>query len=300
MTAPPTHHDDATVGDSDEAPGGQLPPLSEAISQLLDRHSVPSRQKLRTLADVLDIGYSQLRRRWVGQLAWSLDDLARIADEYREPLAELLCAYQDGPGEPAMVQFEDVSIIGTLWRGREMDDDGRIGPLVATPRGSNDPPYPAWKIIPIDQAGEAPVFAIRRFVLEPPRVPRIAIVDDDEELANTIAAFFRAKGMPAVAFSSLEAFQATNRERPFSAFIFDWVVGDRTAEASLQELRQRDRHSPIIVLTGKGNPAFDTSQSKVSQAHSIFFMEKPTRCAYLFSTMSLLLQKANGSTRSPD
>lgn len=288
---------DGTASDDDSA-GSQTPAITEAVSRLMDRHNVANRQKLNTLVDVLSIAYAQIRRRWIGQTPWAIEELVQIAEYFDEPLGELLCSYQDGPGEPAVFMFEDMPIIGTLWRGRQLEGEARIGPLVATPTGPNDPPHTHWKVVPLAQVGDAPVYEIRRMLFEPASRPRVAILDDDAELAETIATYFRGKGLPASAFSDVRVFQEADATRAFAGYIIDWVIGDCTAEDLVRDLRQRDKTCPILVLTGKAGSEYDAVQSRTAQSSEVYILDKPTRCSSLYSMMSLMIARREEHRRT--
>lgn len=270
--------------------------VSQALAALLDRSGVPERQRLKVLSDVLGLAYQQVRRRWIGDTDWSSEELGRVARHFGEAVAPLLCASVDGVGEPATVQFGDVQVPGTIWVGRQVSPDERLGPLLAVRRGATEP-GPVWKIVRSTQADDLPAYVIRRFVYEASPAPRIAVLDDDKDLAEDIARYLRAKGFDALAYHSAGEFREALAARRFDAYILDWLLGDDTAQPLLEEIRAADPASPILILTGKADAEDEALSMQVQKAQALIF-DKPTRSASLYNALTLMLNDAAVAHRS--
>src|SRR5262249_12954164 len=102
--------------ESDFAADHSAPAVSLAIQALLDRRGVPKSKRLIVLESALGIAYQQVRRRMMGETAWSVDDIKRIAAHFGEPVFRLLGAMVDGEaGQPAVLQVGGTKLACSIW-----------------------------------------------------------------------------------------------------------------------------------------------------------------------------------------
>jgi FixJ family two-component response regulator len=83
----------------------------------------------------------------------------------------------------------------------------------------------------------------------------VSIVDDDESVRESLPDLIRQFGFSAAAFSSAEAFLASETVGETSCLILDVVMPGMSGPALQQELSRRRQQIPIIFITGQGDEA---------------------------------------------
>jgi FixJ family two-component response regulator len=88
---------------------------------------------------------------------------------------------------------------------------------------------------------------------------RIAIVDDDESVRESLPDLLRSYGLEATPFASAEAFLASGELGLAACLVLDVSMPGMSGPELQQELRQRGDRTPIIFITAhsdeKGWPA---------------------------------------------
>jgi CheY-like chemotaxis protein len=260
-------------------------PISKAILAVLDRHAVPERQRLATLQAAVEMSYQQVRRRMTGESPWNVDEIKRLASHFGEPLFSLLATLVDDVGHRATLHLGGVAIPCSIWIGPLAPQKTRIGPLVAVVGESAD----HWIAMPAADAGERQAYEIKRLIFEaaPPR--RVAIVDNDEDLAAGIAQFLREKGLDAVSYRTGENLLAALETSRFDGFILDWTLGEGNIRDLLPAVRARHPGAPIIILTSQigADGALEEDLEATLATYRAQLYEKPTRLLSLFTALHL-------------
>lgn len=256
-----------------------------AIQALLDRHAVPERKRNVTLEVALGVDYSHIVRRMTGKTPWSVQDVARVAAHFGEPVYSLVGALLDGVGQPAMFQVGGLTLPCAIWLGAEVPPEARRGPfLAARPEGVEQ-----WNVLPMAEIGSVPAYEIKRLIFEasPPR--RVAVLDDDETLTSSIVEFLRHKGLEAVSYRSEQHVRTAIESTTFDGFILDWVLEHGNAKDLLATIRAKCPASPIIILTGQiGSGAGE--EDELASAIAFYraqLYEKPTRVLSLFNALEI-------------
>ena len=256
--------------------------ITQAILSLLARRGVPERRRLIVLESALGIAYQQVRRRIMGETTWTVEDIKRIAAHFGEPVFRLLGAFvEDEAGQPAVLQVSGAKLACSIWPTARAQG---IGPYVAVP----DERSAGWSVILATEAAGREVFGIRRLVLEPEPPPRVAVVDDDENLAQAIVEFLRLKGLDAIAYTQAEQLRAALETTNFDGCILDWVIGEARASELLPLIRSKNATGPIIILTGQVGVGVQESELASAMAtYRVQLYEKPSRTLSLFNALQL-------------
>ncbi|WP_010629344.1 response regulator transcription factor [Halomonas sp. KM-1] len=106
---------------------------------------------------------------------------------------------------------------------------------------------------------------------EPTRAPRIAVVDDDEALRDSLAWLLDSVGLATRAFADGEAFLAAEPER-FDAVLLDVRMPGLSGLQVQQRLLERGAIAPVIFMTGHGDVPMAVAALK---AGAFDFIEKP-------------------------
>ena len=129
--------------------------------------------------------------------------------------------------------------------------------------------------------------------------PRVAVLDDDHEVAAAVAIVLCRTGMAAQEFTDADVLLAAACAYRFDAYVLDWLLGDITALDLIAQLRNLDSSCPAPIFLLSGNLAFDgvptdTELAAAIRRYSLNYRAKP------YSTLKLAqdLQVAmNGGLR---
>ena len=101
----------------------------------------------------------------------------------------------------------------------------------------------------------------------------VYVVEDDEPLRDSLAALFESEGLAVTSFASGEAFLAHYHPGGPACLVLDLdLPGDGGAEL-MTIVGAREHHIPVIILTGKTDPA-TRARALALGAASVFV--KPT------------------------
>ena len=82
-------------------------------------------------------------------------------------------------------------------------------------------------------------------------VKTVAVLDDDQDVCDTLCDGLTLDGFKAVPFYDLKSFLTSLETSRYDAFVMDWMLSSGTAEDALMAIRERHLHEPIALLTGK-------------------------------------------------
>ena len=237
------------------------------------------------VSGLLGLSYHQARRRMLGTAPWSVDELQAIAAHHGETLTDLFSGIKGADYESAVLIAGALRVSCRILPGSPVEQH-RPSELIAVKGGSE------WVVV---MAGDTPTpqaFTVRRIIIEPKaeRPRRIAILDDDIDIARGLAAGFVELGYEATAFASEDQLDATLKFDTFDGYVIDWVLANGTAEALVARLRSHSATCPIALLTGKaGTKNFDEKALVTAiEQHGLLFLQKPV-------TASLAASQFNAS-----
>jgi len=126
---------------------------------------------------------------------------------------------------------------------------------------------------------------------------KIAVVEDNEDAANSLAEALSASGLSPSIFSSLEGFvDAYRTGQRFDAYLLDWMLGNRDATMLVTVIRSMQPVVPIFVLSGRIADFGAMPLTDFCMLHNIELQSKPFQMGLLVQQV----QRAIGAgTRSP-
>jgi len=107
-----------------------------------------------------------------------------------------------------------------------------------------------------------------------PRVPLIAIVDDDDSLRTSLDDLLRSVGFRAQGFSSAEAFLRSNQARDTACLILDVRMPGMNGLALQRQMVAANWQLPIIFITSHVD---DDVRARALGAGAVAFLYKPCR-----------------------
>ena len=270
---------------------------AKLIKRLFDRFDVADRARSRKVEAVLGISYAAAHRRVSGDLAWTLDEVERMAAHYGLSLADLVLQEVIDEAARATLALAGLTLPCRVWLGEATDPD-KPTPLVAVKKGTE------WLIVPAIDAGEEPSFAVKTLLCSPKASqnrPRVAVLDDSADTTEPACGFLRAAGFEAEPFATVQALRAALKTKKFDAYLIDWLIDQTTAAELLLEIRAADAVCPIAVLTGKVREgrANVTEVAAVVARIDADYYEKPAPLPIIATKFKKLLLAADQKLPSP-
>lgn len=261
--------------------------VHEAVLHLLDRHGVAEEDRIAAVEAATGLPYQPARRRLRGETEFTVREVVRLATHFNEPSHTFLGAFAHGDvGVPASLQIaKSPPIACQVWIAREEPTPNCAGPLAALRDASSG----SWLVMPVEELGGRAAYRVLRLAHEN-LVPRrrIAVLDDDRDLAETLVQNLRTKGFEAMGYLSIDAAAQALQKATFDGFVLDWNVGGETVRNLVPQVRAGNPNAPIIILTGRmrdGSAAEDELSACV-QAHRAQLLEKPISTLSLASSLA--------------
>lgn len=255
------------------------------VNRLLDRHGIPERKRAAALEKALGLSYQQVRRRLIDESAWTLEELRDLADHFGETLQSLVSDSSSGSTASAVLVTGSLRIPCSVWLG-DTPQLARPGPLVAT-----RPTAGEWLVLPAGEAAGVESYEIKRLLIQATTrsARRIAVLDDDRDLAQSIAQYMNEVGLDATAFYTVDDLSKAVSAEPFDGYVIDWLVNKQSAKTVIAEIRAQSANCPIVVLTGQmlqGN-VDESELSSAAAAYRLQYFEKPVRTSAIMSALEL-------------
>ncbi|MBR8301920.1 two-component system response regulator [Burkholderia dolosa] len=266
------------------------------VRDLLNRNGIPPRSHNTTIANVLGLSFSVVTRKMKGLIPWNLSQLQDIATHFGVPPAILL---DDKGLQPAAAEMIDATLVIESRRFRCR------AAIAAKASSQIDTDFVAlqsqgeWIVMERDQAREGRTYPVDAIELRSSRpnvyAARIAVVDDSQDVAETVCEYFIEKGVNAIPYHDGDTFRRALEVEDFDGYILDWMLGDQTAADLVRQIRSSENgDAPIFLLTGKistGEASEDEIAHIVSQ-YNARCEEKPVRLPILFAEVARELKIA--------
>jgi ActR/RegA family two-component response regulator len=187
------------------------------------------------------------------------------------------------PGSvPGSLKVGATSVGCRLWLG-EVARNPRPDSLVAVSTASG------WTALLAREVGEGTPYRIERLEAVPNEGIRkvIAVLDDDQDLTNSICAHLEASGYEGRPFYKTADLVSSAKAQHYDGFVIDWIVGETSTLKLIAGLRAEDASCPIVVLTAQVTSGV-VDEADIAEAvrmHHIEFSEKPLRMSILSATL---------------
>ena len=277
------------MADSAVAVAAGATPTSLAVScvrALMERHGLPKYRQSAWLADAIGLSYAQARRRLNGTSPWSLEDLAQVAGLFGESLADLVTLGLPQTSVPAVMSVGGARVSCQLWLGEAIE---KANPSSVVAVRTAD----GWAAVPASEATEGVVYKIERLEARPVALARkvVAVLDDDQDLTNSICAHFQASGYDARPFYRIADLMSGATAQHYDAYVIDWIVGETSTIKLIGSLREQDPTCPIVVLTAQvlSGVVDEADIADAVKRYDLVFSEKPVRTSILAATLTRAL-----------
>jgi len=256
----------------------------KCVRALMERHGLPKYRQSAWLADALGLSYSQAHRRMTGASSWTLEDLEKVGARFGESLGQVVSLDAGRGSVRGIMSIGAARLACRLWVGEPVSQP-RPHSLVAVNTGS------AWTVLPAGEASEGVAHRIERLEAKPDESEArvIAVLDDDQDVTNSICAQFQANGYEARPFYKAADLASSARSQRYDGFVIDWIVGETSTLKLIAALRENAPAAPIVVLTGQVlmGAVDETEIARAVKTYGLSFSEKPVRMSILSATMAL-------------
>jgi FixJ family two-component response regulator len=120
----------------------------------------------------------------------------------------------------------------------------------------------------------------------------VSIVDDDESVRESLPDLVRQFGFAAEAFSSAEAFLASDVASETRCLLLDIAMPGMSGPALQEELRRRRQEVPIVFITAQGD---DTIRPQLLARGAVECLFKPFSEAALLDAITTALHRPAGA-----
>jgi len=260
---------------------------SHLLERLFERHQVPPRERAALLEKVLDISRSSARRRVVdGDLL--IGQLERLLSAFPgESLEAFMAAEQR---EHGTLRHGSLEFACQFTLGKRLESSAEFT-LVAIKVANR------WELVEGTQASGHEAFEVKSLASSPGRrlIGRVAILDDQPGVAETLGSELRSAGFGADCFTSAAELVNARQEVKFDAYVLDWLVDSGTAEALIQNIRSTDASCPIAILTGQtsADNSIAVDIAEMVANHGVSYFEKPATSSIIIATLRRLLKLKN-------
>lgn len=272
--------------------------INKAVREIMLRHGVNERQHSKKLSEILELSYSQAHRIINGG-DWTVGQLFAVAAYFGETLSSLIIGREtpvslaseivDAETQDAIFELGSRQLPCRIWIG---------SPLFHLPRNID---YVAIKVEGTWRVVEAIAshVDVQRYKIEkleitikPSQAPTIAIIDDERLSADNLRDFLNDSGFHAKSFYDSYSIERASQECTFDGFVVDWILGDRTAESLIKQIRSSiNPTAPIILLTGEyqSGRVNVSDVARVVRQFDVVYQEKPTRLPMIAAELSKAL-----------
>jgi FixJ family two-component response regulator len=120
----------------------------------------------------------------------------------------------------------------------------------------------------------------------------VSVVDDDESVRESLPDLIRQFGFGAVAFSSAEAFLASDVVSETSCLLLDIAMPGMSGPALQQELRRRRQEIPVVFITGQAD---ETIRPQLLARGAVECLFKPFSEAAVLDAVRAALRRTAGA-----
>lgn len=294
--------------------------MAGCVSDLLGRHGVSPRHQATEIAQICAISISQARRKLRGAV-WLFGEILALCRHYGESLDAVFAqhavlgalplgagaAAAGGAcraGQPALLLADALALPCTVHLGAQCTPSASdTQELIATHLGQSWVVGSAARVLALSPAGAC--YRIEQLQLESPDDqprPRIAVLDDDPCAAQTLVDWFHEMGFDAEPFTSADTLsQALQADTHFDAYVVDLILsGGQTSQGVVEEIRRRQAHVPVFLLTGqlRDGTATEAMLATMLRTQGVTFFEKPVRPAVLTAAIQSSLDRLQATPSS--
>ncbi|MFY9479342.1 MAG: helix-turn-helix domain-containing protein [Aquabacterium sp.] len=253
----------------------------DRVAMYLTAKGVAERNHAAKIGSITGISALQNRRKLKGETSFAVEEVALIASHFDDPPSAIF----NIQWHTCELEIAGERIQARADIGKRIDAPGN-GQLAAR-RGN------PWQLILFKEgdAEQDDLFEVKEVELVTnPEKLKVAVLDDDEDVAGMIADALQDLGYLADPFSSEN--QLSESIDRHDAFIVDYKLGPhQTAAQLIARIRANKPHALILLLTGQAKENLDADIARLMHLHDSELHEKPVRISILASAIQRWMNK---------
>lgn len=132
-----------------------------------------------------------------------------------------------------------------------------------------------------------------------PKPFTIAVLDGDEQLADTLCEALNEGGYAATAFYDMDALLAAYDRQRFDAYVLDattdWRPEAKSLEKLIESIRINDRSdAPVFMLGNQAEPERVEPLASILMQYKVNYLIRPLRTSYLVKHLGEAIAKRAG------
>jgi len=124
---------------------------------------------------------------------------------------------------------------------------------------------------------------------------RIALVDDDIHLAQTVKLWMEQAGFDVVHYANGRDFTHALRKESFDLYILDWMMPEQDGEQILHWLNEQNEHSTPVIFATQRDSEEDIARILLQGADD--YITKPLRQKELLARIAAVTRRMSGTPK---
>lgn len=229
--------------------------IGDVVSLMLSMQGIAKHKHVDHVRSVLSISPSQAHKKLKGQAQWEVSQLQSVVVSVGLTMSQFYMIIESGFADKvsAVLDINSAEIECEAYLLGVGQDEPRTYSAVKI----ND----IWHIFKTEEIQENQLYmeskrgvsmiSINSTVLTR-KHPRIAILDDDVAIVESIRGIMLGKEYHIDIFVDIDSLHKSAVTKPYDAYILDWVVRDHSVYDLVQKIRQSEKpNAMIIILTGQ-------------------------------------------------
>lgn len=275
----------AKAPDVHETPEAETLSLAaQVVRALLERHGIAKHRHASFVGEFFSLSRAAAHQRVNRSAAWTLEELQALASHFGETLAEVVVAHGPDDARPAVVRIGGFQTMGKVWLDR------------STPATKSDnfvalEDEVGLTVVPATAVQNSNGVRVARLEVEQSitRPARVAVIDDEQDVASSLCDQLRSFGLAAESFDDVDDLTRKIGKERYDGYVIDWLLRKGTASTLLATIRAQDAPSAVVLLSGKLRSG-SADPADVAAACSTFrvqLIEKPAQVPLVVSALEL-------------
>jgi CheY-like chemotaxis protein len=267
---------------------GPLSLAAQMVRALLERHGIAKHRHAAFVGEFFNLSRAAAHQRVNRSAAWTLEELSSLAQHFGETLSGIVAAHATSTSKRATLRMGGANIDCRIWLA-EGTPDSEVDAFVAMENGG------IYGVVPITTMPSTPasvnVQRIARMEItlqhQPTATMRIAVLDDEDDVAHSLCDQLRSAGLEAVPFSRSADLIEAMTTRPYDGYVLDWLLAEGNATPLLATLRAQAQPAAVVLLSGKlrSGSADPVDVASAAMTYRVQVIEKPTHLPLLLSAL---------------
>jgi ActR/RegA family two-component response regulator len=264
---------------------GPLSLGAQVVRALLERHGIAKHRHSSFVGEFFKLSRAAAHQRVNRSAAWTLEELQALASHFGERLSDVVTIRGDDDAKPATLRLGGLQVACRVWLDRSRSTE-KADSFVASQNG-NGPIL----VVPATAASTQTGLRISRIEIEQSlsTPSRVAVLDDELDVAHSLCEQLRAVGLEAVGFGTADELMAEIPTNRFDGYVIDWLLSDGNAIPLLAMIRAQSKSSAVVLLSGKmrGGSANPVDVASACSAYRVQLVEKPVQVPLILSALEL-------------